>query len=71
VKILFWGSFALDSNRITTCLSNGPGNSPPLSARFLANLRIAIIDVYFSIFPDKTDIARLPPLLGAINAKSY
>lgn len=43
--VLYWGSFALDSNRITTSLSNGPGNSPPSSARFLANLRIEIIDV--------------------------
>ena len=79
--VLFWNSLALDLNRLTTSLLNGPGNSPPSSSRFLAILHLAINDTYFAIHPDKTGVATtyltpndsnlafsLPPLLGANNA---
>ena len=48
--VLFWNNVALDLNRLTHSLS-GPQSGPPLSARALGILHIAIHDAYFSLYP--------------------
>ena len=48
--ILWWNKVALDLNRVTHSLG-GPQNGPPLSARALAILHLAIHDAYFSVMP--------------------
>jgi vanadium chloroperoxidase len=48
--VLFWNNVALDLNRLTHSLS-GPQGGPPLSARALGILHIAIHDAYFSLYP--------------------
>ncbi len=80
--ILFWNSLALDLNRLTVSLLNGPGNTPPSASRYLAILHIAINDAYFAIHPDSKGVAttyltpnasdpafKLPDLLGADDAE--
>jgi vanadium chloroperoxidase len=48
--ILFWNNVALDLNRLTHTVS-GPQDGPPVSARALGILHLAIHDAYFGIFP--------------------
>ena len=80
--ILYWNSVALDLNRLTVSLFNGPQNGPPSASRALGILHLAINDAYFAINPDKTGVAgtylttdnpdptlRLPAVLGANDAR--
>ena len=48
--ILFWNNVALDLNRLTHTMS-GPQDGPPVSARALGILHLAIHDAYFGVFP--------------------
>jgi vanadium chloroperoxidase len=48
--ILFWNNVALDLNRLTHTIV-GPQDGPPVSARALGILHLAIHDAYFGIFP--------------------
>ncbi|KAI4229105.1 MAG: hypothetical protein L6R40_008078 [Gallowayella cf. fulva] len=50
--ILYWNNVALDLNRLTLSLANGPNNDPPSSSRTLAIVHLAIHDAYFSIRPN-------------------
>ncbi|KAL8808095.1 MAG: hypothetical protein Q9200_004426 [Gallowayella weberi] len=50
--ILYWNSVALDLNRLTTSLLNGPNGDPPSASRALAIVHLAIHDAYFSIRPN-------------------
>ncbi|KAI4104634.1 MAG: hypothetical protein L6R37_003155 [Teloschistes peruensis] len=52
--ILYWGGVALDYNRLTVSLLNGPNNDPPSASRALAIVHLAIHDAYFAIRPDKS-----------------
>lgn len=80
--ILYWNNLALDLNRLTVSLSNGPNNGPASASRALGILHLAINDTYFSIHPDKSGTAttyltadnpdpnlRLPPVFGATDAR--
>ncbi|KAL8947012.1 MAG: hypothetical protein Q9222_006663 [Ikaeria aurantiellina] len=78
--ILYWNSVALDLNRLTVSLFNGPQNDPPSAARSLAILHIAINDAYFAIHPSSTaptylttsgsDLSiRLPPIPSGGDAR--
>lgn len=75
--ILFWNHVGLEFNRLSHKEVNGqisgPYGGPPLSARALAILHIAIHDAYFGINPPtdwKTYLdGDLPPLNGANDAK--
>ncbi|KAL8726331.1 MAG: hypothetical protein Q9181_006090 [Wetmoreana brouardii] len=49
--ILYWNNVALDLNRLTVSLFNGPNNDPPSAARALAIVHLAIHDAYFAIRP--------------------
>lgn len=49
--ILYWNNVALDLNRLTVSLFNGPNNDPPSASRALAILHLAIHDAYFAIHP--------------------
>lgn len=67
--ILWWNKVALDLNRVTHSLG-GPQNGPPLSARALAILHLAIHDAYFSVMPPPLiqlylapNSANLPPVV--------
>lgn len=48
--ILFWNDVALDLNRLTHT-SSGPQDGPPVSARALGILHLAIHDAYFGVLP--------------------
>jgi vanadium chloroperoxidase len=48
--ILFWNNVGLDLNRLTHTVS-GPQDGPPVSARALAILHVAMHDAYFGILP--------------------
>ncbi|KAF1980947.1 acid phosphatase/Vanadium-dependent haloperoxidase [Aulographum hederae CBS 113979] len=50
--IFYWNSCALDLNRITHSLG-GPQGGPPLSARILGVLHIAMHDAYFGVKPSR------------------
>lgn len=51
--ILYWNHIGLEFNRLTHSV-RGPQAGPPLSARALAILHLAIHDAYFAIKPDQT-----------------
>ncbi|KAK0106246.1 hypothetical protein ONS96_003887 [Cadophora gregata f. sp. sojae] len=80
--VMYWNNVALDLNRITHSIA-GPYTGPPLSARALSILHLAIHDCYFAIHPDmakgfstfldpnSTDpLYRLPPVGNATDARS-
>jgi vanadium chloroperoxidase len=75
--ILYWNNVALDLNRLTHSIV-GPQNGPPLSARALSILHLAIHDAYFAIKPNanfKTYLEqatppRLPPHSGLKDARN-
>lgn len=52
--IMYWNNVALDLNRITHSIA-GPYGGPPLSARALSILHLAIHDSYFAI---RTEMAQ-------------
>ncbi|KAJ5472589.1 hypothetical protein N7530_006590 [Penicillium desertorum] len=53
--ILYWNYVGLELNRLTHSLTvSGPQNGPPISARALGMLHLAIHDAYFTIRPDNT-----------------
>ncbi|KEF58339.1 uncharacterized protein A1O9_06265 [Exophiala aquamarina CBS 119918] len=63
--ILFWNNLGLDLNRIVhTFAPGGPQDGPPVSARALAILHLAIHDAYFGVFPWKehTGVVTLPDI---------
>jgi vanadium chloroperoxidase len=73
--ILHWNLAGLDLNRVSHSVS-GPQTGPPISARALGMLQLAVHDAYFAIHPSQTfstflvpdseDSAyRLPELKGA------
>ena len=69
--ILFWNNVALELNRITHTV-NGPQGGPPVSARALGILHLAIHDAYFTVSPGPITVAGTavrpylaPPALGS------
>ena len=77
--ILFWNHIGLELNRLTHTVG-GPLTRPPLSARALGLLHLAIHDSYFSICPPtdfttflspdaENDAYRLPSPNGADDAR--
>ncbi|KAL8650342.1 MAG: hypothetical protein Q9226_005186 [Calogaya cf. arnoldii] len=48
----YWNHVALDLNRLTASLFNGPNSDPPSSSRALAIFHLAIHDAYFSVRPE-------------------
>ena len=76
--ILYWNYVALEIHRLTHSLG-GPQTGPPISARALGILHLAINDAYFALTPDSTttyltkgnsDTAyRLPDVLGATDRR--
>lgn len=78
--MLYWNQVALDLNRLTHTV-NGPLTGPPLSARSLGMLQLAVHDSYFAIKPSTgiqtyltadhgtPEAYRLPDLNGANDAK--
>jgi len=80
--VMYWNNVALDLNRITQSIA-GPYSGPPLSARALSILHLAIHDSYFAIRsemaegfstfldPKSTDpLYRLPPTGRASDARN-
>jgi vanadium chloroperoxidase len=57
--ILFWNDVGLNLNRLTHTIS-GPQDGPPVSARALAILHVAIHDAYFGVIPNETPIGGMP-----------
>ena len=53
--ILFWNNVGLELHRLTHSIA-GPQNGPPVSARTLGLLHLAIHDAYFNIFPASTKV---------------
>ncbi|TYT24952.1 hypothetical protein FZO89_00895 [Luteimonas viscosa] len=47
--LMYWNLVALDMNRLTHSVG-APQGGPPLSARALAIVHLAIHDAYFSVF---------------------
>jgi vanadium chloroperoxidase len=77
--ILHWNLAGLDLNRVSHSV-NGPQTGPPISARALGMLHLAVHDAYFAIHPsdkfstfltlDSEDAGyRLPELNGADDAR--
>ncbi|KAL8928742.1 MAG: hypothetical protein Q9208_001520 [Pyrenodesmia sp. 3 TL-2023] len=50
--LLYWNNVALDLNRLTVSLFNGPNSDPPSASRALGILHLAIHDAFFSIRPE-------------------
>jgi vanadium chloroperoxidase len=50
--ILYWNHIGLELNRLTHTVK-GPQSGPPISARALGMLQLAIHDAYFAIHPSK------------------
>ncbi|ORY11210.1 phosphatidic acid phosphatase type 2/haloperoxidase [Clohesyomyces aquaticus] len=50
--ILYWNAAGLDLNRLTHTV-DGPNTGPPISARALGMLQLAVHDVYFAINPSE------------------
>ncbi|KAK5173543.1 uncharacterized protein LTR77_002224 [Saxophila tyrrhenica] len=48
--VFFWNNVALDLVRLTHTIG-GPQGGPPLTARFLGILHLAVHDAYFTVFP--------------------
>ncbi|PVH76506.1 acid phosphatase/Vanadium-dependent haloperoxidase [Cadophora sp. DSE1049] len=80
--VMYWNNVALDLSRITPSIA-GPYGGPPLSARALLMLHLAIHDSYFAIHsemakgfstfldPNSTDpLHRLPPVGSATDARN-
>ena len=77
--ILYWNQAGLELNRLTHSVG-GPQTGPPISARALGMLHLAIHDSYFAIKPSasfstfltpnhKDPLYRLPELNGANDAR--
>ncbi|KAH8719247.1 hypothetical protein GQ44DRAFT_762117 [Phaeosphaeriaceae sp. PMI808] len=77
--ILHWNQAGLELNRLTHSV-NGPQTGPPISARALGMLQLAVHDAYFAIRPSNTFSTfltanhadpeyRLPDLGGANDAR--
>ncbi|KAI2484977.1 Vanadium chloroperoxidase [Pyrenophora tritici-repentis] len=58
--ILYWNNVGLDLNRVTHTLG-GPQTGPPISARALGMLQLAIHDAYFTIKPSADFTTFLTP----------
>ena len=59
--VLLWNNVALDLVRLVHSLS-GQQSGPPLTARALGILHLAIHDAYFAVFPYKAHEPRNPKL---------
>jgi vanadium chloroperoxidase len=77
--ILYWNQAGLELNRLTHSVG-GPQTGPPISARALGMLQLAVHDAYFAIHPSKefdtfltpgheNPLYRLPDLNGANDAR--
>ncbi|KAF2188526.1 acid phosphatase/Vanadium-dependent haloperoxidase [Zopfia rhizophila CBS 207.26] len=58
--ILYWNQAGLELNRLTHSV-NGPQTGPPISARALGMLQLAVHDAYFAIKPSTTFSTFLTP----------
>ncbi|KAF2675599.1 hypothetical protein K458DRAFT_425350 [Lentithecium fluviatile CBS 122367] len=77
--VLYWNQIGLDLNRLTHSVG-GPQTGPPISARALGMLQLAVHDAYFAIHPSDSFSTfltpghedsnyRLPELNGADDAR--
>lgn len=66
--ILLWNEVALEANRVSHTNGQGEQAGPPLSARALAIVHLAMYDAYAGIINDSTNLPRYinnPPSLGS------
>lgn len=63
--ILFWNEVAIEANRVSHTSGSKEQNGPPLSARALAIVHLAMYDAYAGV---KKDPANFPPYLTSAPA---